>query len=205
MVSGVKRILFNNRDGHTVLSASELRGLKLAHITNLRELDEAEQTNINQGLIWLETKKNEDYLNESFLLKLHKKLFGEVWKWAGTYRKSEKNIGIDAWRVPTEMHKLFADTQYWIKNQSYKNWSELLTHFHHRLVSIHPFPNGNGRFSRIYTNHLCFKNQKIPPTWLYWLPPEKRRSLYINALRQADEKKFDSLIEFFSKQTGCPG
>ena len=105
-------------------------------------------------------------------------------------------------RVHTEMHKLFADTQYWIKNQSYKNWSELLTHFHHRLVSIHPFPNGNGRFSRIYTNHLCFKNQKPPPTWLYWLPPEKRRSLYINALRQADEKKFDSLIEFFSNQNG---
>ena len=199
MIGGVKRILFNNRDGHTVLSSSELKGLKLAHITSLRELDEAEQTNINQGLIWLESQKNEDYLNESFLLKLHKKLFGEVWKWAGTYRKSEKNIGIDVWRIPTETHKLLADTGYWIENRSYKNWFELLAHFHHRLVSIHPFPNGNGRFSRIYTNHLCFKNHKPFPNWLYWLSPEKRRSLYINALREADEKRFGPLIDFFSK------
>lgn len=195
----IKKILFNNRDGHTVLSTAELRELKLTHITNLRELDEAEQTNINQGLIWLETQKNEDYLNESFLLKLHGKLFGEVWKWAGAYRKSEKNIGIDAWQIPIEIHKLIANTRYWIKNKSYGNWPELLAHFHHRLVSIHPFPNGNGRFSRIYTNHLCFKNHKPHPRWLYWLPPEKRRSLYINALREADQKKFDSLIEFFSK------
>lgn len=198
MIGEIKRILLNNRDGHTVLSASELKGLRLTHIANLKELDEAEQTNINQGLVWLETKKNEDYLNESFLLKFHKKLFGDVWKWAGTYRKSEKNIGVDAWRIPTETHKLLADTRYWIKNKSYGNWSEFLAHFHHRLVSIHPFPNGNGRFSRIYTNHLCFKNQIPPPTWLYWLAPEKRRSIYINALREADEKKFDPLIEFFS-------
>ena len=75
MVSQVKGILFNNRDGHTVLSTSELRGLKLSHITNLKELDEAEQTNINRGLIWLEKKKEEDYLNETFVLKLHKKTF----------------------------------------------------------------------------------------------------------------------------------
>ena len=129
MAREIKKILFNNRDGHTVLSAMEIRGLKLTHITNMKELDEVEQMNINRGLIWLETQKGENYLNESFLLKLHKKLFGEVWKWAGAYRKSEKNIGVDAWRIPTEIHKFIADTEYWIKNKTYGNWAELLLTF----------------------------------------------------------------------------
>ena len=192
-----KKILFNDRDGHTVLSNSERKGLKLSHISNMAELDEAEQMNMNQGLLWLEQQKNVDFLNETFALTLHKKLFGEVWKWAGTYRTSEKNIGIEAWRVPTEMHKFFDDCEFWIKNNSYENWAELLAHLHHKLVSIHPFPNGNGRFSRIFTNYFCKRNKKENPTWLYWLPPRERRTLYIQALQQADQKKFDPLIEFF--------
>ncbi len=200
----IKKVLFNNRDGHTVLSAQEMKGLKLRHITNMAELDEAEQMNINQGLLWLERQKNGSNFNESFMLTLHKKLFGEVWKWAGTYRKSEKNIGIDAWKIPTETHKLIADTNYWIQNESYKSWAELLAHFHHRLVSIHPFPNGNGRFSRIYTNHLCLLNHQSGPNWLYWLPPKERRSIYIKALREADQKRFYPLIDFFSRATVSP-
>jgi len=193
----VKKILFNDRDGHTVLSALERKGIKLSHLTNMAELDEAEQVNINQGLLWLEGQKGNSYLHETFMLKLHKKLFGEVWKWAGAYRKSEKNIGVEAWRVPTEVHKWIDDVEYWVDHQSY-DWPELVAHFHHRLVSIHPFPNGNGRFSRIFTNYFCLRNDKPQPTWLYWLPPRERRAIYIKALQQGDQRNFSPLIEFFS-------
>ena len=191
-------ILFNDRKGQTILSPTELKGIKLSHITNMSELDEAEQVNINEGLLWLKSQEHADFLNETFLLKLHKQLFGQVWKWAGKYRTSEKNIGIEAWKIPTEIHKFIADTKYWIANNSYTHWEALLAHFHHRLVSIHPFPNGNGRFSRIYTNHLCLKNHKPIPTWLSQVTPKTRRAIYIKALRDADQKDFSPLIDFFS-------
>ena len=112
-------ILFNDRNGQTVLSPTELKGIKLSHISNMSELDQAEQMNISQGLLWLKSQKQIDFLNESFLLKLHHQLFGQVWKWAGKYQTSEKNIGTEAWRVPSEIHKFIADTNYWIANGSY--------------------------------------------------------------------------------------
>ncbi len=192
-----KQIFFNDRDGHTVLSLKERKGLKLSHITNMKELDAAEQMNINQGLIWLDEVSTTDYLNEAFFKKLHKELFGEVWKWAGQYRTSEKNIGVDSWRVASEMKKFIEDVNFWIEKDSFDSWAELLAHFHHRLVFIHPFPNGNGRFSRIVTNYLCLKNEKPFPSWYPELNPKERRAKYIGALREADQKKYTSLVEFF--------
>ena len=197
----MKDIYFNDRKGNTVLSNSELRGLLLNHITVMRELDEAEQVNINEGLLWLATQKNKDFLDEMFMKKLHKKLFGKVWKWAGKYRKSEKNIGIDAYKVPTEMMKLIEDVNYWVENNSYEV-SELIARFHHRLVWVHPFPNGNGRFSRIFTNYLCKRYKLKMPEWQGHLNPHLRRKLYIKALQQADQKKFHPLMSFLSAPIG---
>lgn len=194
----MKAIYFNDRDGQTVLSAKERAGLTLKHISNMKELDEAEQLNINEGLIWLSLQKKPAYLTEKFFKQLHSKLFGEVWNWAGKFRVSEKNIGIDYWKVPTELHKLCKDAEYWIEHQSYE-WPELLARFHHELVYIHPFPNGNGRFSRILTNYLCDRNGQARPSWLSHLPPEERRQAYIGALRKADMHKFDDIIDFMKK------
>lgn len=191
----MREIYFNDRDGQTVLYEKERSGLQLKHLTNIRELDEAEQLNINEGLIWLSQQKKADYLTEKFCKRLHKKLFGSVWNWAGKFRVSEKNIGIDYWKVAPELHKLFKDTEYWIEHQSYE-WPELIARFHHRLVFIHPFPNGNGRFSRILTNYLCDRNQQHRPTWLSALDPAERRKVYIDALRKADLHKFDDIVEF---------
>jgi len=192
-----KQVFFNDRDGHTVLSTKERKGLRLTHVTNMKELDAAEQMNINQGLLWLDSIKTEDYLSEEFFKKLHLKLFGEVWKWAGEYRLSEKNIGVEPWRVASEMKKFIEDAHFWVEKNSFESWSELLAHFHHKLVFIHPFPNGNGRFSRIVTNYLCVKNDKPVPSWYLDLPSEKRRAKYIDSLRAADEKKYSDLIDFF--------
>lgn len=196
----VKGVLFNDRDGHTVLSERERGGLKLSHIANMKELDAAEQLNIGKGLIWLQGINEDNYISEAFFLKVHRKLFGEVWKWAGQYRSSEKNIGVEAWRVPVEMKKFFEDVTYWLENDSFSDWAELLAHFHHRLVYIHPFPNGNGRFSRIITNYLCLKNNRAEPSWHRFEDPTSRRQRYIQALREADQKKYESLIEFFNEQ-----
>jgi Fic-DOC domain mobile mystery protein B len=190
----MNRFYFNDRKGNTVLSAKELKGLKLTHITTLTELDEAEQMNINEGLLWL-SKYTGDILSESFMHTLHKKLFGKVWKWAGTYRTTEKNIGIDYWMVSTEMKKLIEDLKYWLENNTYPP-AELLAHVHHRMVYIHPFPNGNGRFSRIYVELLCDRYGFEKPDWYVKEEPEQRRHRYITALQQADVKKYKPLVEY---------
>ena len=191
-------VFFNDREGNTVLSAGEQAGLRLRHIHQMKDLDEAEQININEGLLWLSRNKKKDILHPSFFCRLHKQLFGQVWNWAGKYRTTEKNIGIDYWKVPSALKKLCDDTEYWIENETYP-WPELIARFHHRLVSIHPFPNGNGRFSRILTNHLCKIHGKPQPSWKASLPPKERRSIYIHALRKADVRKMDPIIHFFQE------
>lgn len=193
----MKDIYFNDRDGHTILSRDEKVGLLLNHITHLKELDEAEQININSGLLWLSQQKTENILDEKFLKKLHSKLFGKVWKWAGSFRQSEKNIGVEAWKIPTELYKLLKDTEYWLENKTYP-WVELIARFHHRLVYIHPFPNGNGRFARILTNHLCSIHGQEKPSWRVELPPHERRKQYIEALQQADNQDISLLVEFLN-------
>ncbi len=193
----MKEIYFNDRDGNTVLSQDELKGLRLTHITIIKELDEAEQVNINEGLFWLSQQRTKNYLTDSFFKKLHTKLFGEVWKWAGKYRTSEKNIGIEAYQVPTEVLKLCQDVNYWLKNKSYAE-EELKARFHHKLVYIHPFPNGNGRFSRILTNYFCQRNGFEKPKWQAHLSPGLRRTLYIKALQKADLKRFEDLTYFMN-------
>jgi len=199
----MNEIFFNDRDGNTVLSGSELKGLKLRHITRMRELDEAEQINITQGLLWLAGQPKANYMTDSFFRKLHKHLFGEVWKWAGTYRTTEKNIGIEAYKVPSAILKLLQDTQYWIENESYEV-NELIARFHHRLVYIHPFPNGNGRFSRIVTNYFCKRNGYSRPEWQSHLNPHMRRKLYIHCLQQADQKRIDPLLSYLSEKIEQP-
>ncbi len=198
-----KGILFQDRDGQTQLSIKEKEGLKLKHITLMSELDEVEQRNINEGLMWLAKQKftNSDYLEDTFLKQFHKKLFGDVWKWAGEFRHTEKNIGVPYYQIPVAISQFGDDVRYWLENKTYSE-NEITARVHHRLVFIHPFPNGNGRFSRLYTHFFCKQNNLKEPNWSLSLECSERRKLYIDCLRKADTtKRFSDLIKFMNPQT----
>jgi len=185
--------------GATPLDNDELEGLKIKTITTRSELDRWEQQNIGDAMDWLENRKNKsDILNEGFIKKLHEKMLGKVWEWAGSFRKTDKNIGIDKYRIGIELKNLLDDTQYWIDNKTYES-DEIAIRFHHRLVQIHCFPNGNGRHSRLMTDTLLtdILDQK-PFTWGNGnlLAEGDVRDTYINALYSGDYHDYEPLKDF---------
>ena len=186
-------------DGATPLDPDEMEGLKYKHVSTRGELDQLEQANIDEGLQWLKKQKNPDVLTEGFVCDLHKKLFGKVWKWAGTFRRTEKNVGIDPIQIAIQLRQLLDDASYWVENGTYPPM-ELAARFHHKLVYIHPFPNGNGRHSRIMADAVLTKLLKESP--IDWAGGHRleemneRREQYIKALRQADAHDYSALLEF---------
>lgn len=186
-------------EGATPLDPDELEGLKFKHITTREELNHLEQANIQSGLLWLKRKKQVDLLTEHFIKEVHKKLFGEVWKWAGTYRKTEKSIGVDPLQIQIQLHQLLADVHFWIEHKIY-SLPEIALRFHHKLVFIHLFPNGNGRHARIITDELMAR--KFALKEIDWVQGAElqlinaRRALYIAALRAADQHDYTLLLKF---------
>lgn len=130
--------------GATPIDPDEASGLLLPHITNRSELDRWEQDNIAEAEAWALRRKPKDLLSADFLRKLHRRMFGNVWKWAGEFRRSGKKIGIDWRTIRPALKDLLEDAKVWIEFGSYPP-DEIAARFHHRLVSIHPFANGNGR------------------------------------------------------------
>ena len=185
--------------GATPLDPDELDGLKFKHVTTRGELDQLEQACITEGLKWLNTQMNPDVLSEAFVLELHKRLFGSVWNWAGKFRRTEKNIGVDPIQVAIQLRQLLDDAKYWVEHGTYSP-KELAVRFHHKLVFIHPFPNGNGRHARIMADAILTKLLNEPTIdWAggYRLEAmNERRNQYIAALRAADRHDFSSLLEF---------
>lgn len=185
--------------GATPLDPDELEGLRYSHIDTRGELDEVESQNIQDGYIWLTRQRtHQDFLTEAFVRDLHRKLFGAVWSWAGSFRLSEKNIGIDPLNISVELHNLLEDTRTWVEHDTY-NRKEFAARFHHRLVKIHPFPNGNGRHGRIMTDVILEKVLGLPA--VDWGPNTLgqeggHREAYIQALREADKGNYQPLIEF---------
>lgn len=183
----VKAFLFKDRDGQTPLPPELQKGLKLKHIQTIGELDEYEEENILEVLLWLQKSKAHpcDYL---FWLKLHKRLFGNVWSWAGRVRTHElANADFaDSAQIWTELSKLEGDVRYWVENGTFSG-PEIAAMFHERFQTIHPFANGNGCSGRILTEHLCAKSNIDLPTWGASLlsSPQKRRQAYIDALTKA--------------------
>ncbi len=189
---------FSYPEGATPIDPNEIEGLLLTHITTRAELDRWEYDNINEALAWLEKKKPKDILNESFMKLLHKKMFCNVWKWAGKFRQSEKNIGVKWYIIPVELKKLCDDVLYWIENNTFTE-DEIAARFHHRLVSIHLFPNGNGRHARLITDILLENVLKKPSfTWgnANLAKSGDDRKKYIESLISADRGEFDKLLEF---------
>ncbi len=186
-------------EGATPLDPDEMEGLRFKHISTRGELDQLEQANITQGLQWLEKQKSPDVLNELFVRNLHSRLFGDVWKWAGSFRKTEKNIGIDPIQIAAQLRHLLDDARFWVENETYPP-KELAVRFHHKLVYIHLFPNGNGRHARIMADAVLTKLFEKPPMdWAGGYRLEnmnERRNEYIAAIRAADGHDFAALFEF---------
>ena len=186
-------------DGQTTLDPEDLEGIKHPHVMTRGELDQLEQANIEEGLRWLARQRSSDLLSDDFARKLHRKLFGEVWSWAGTYRQTEKNIGINPLQIAAQLRTLLDDARFWAEHGAYPP-VEAAVRFHHRLVAIHPFANGNGRFSRIMADaYLEDVLEADPIDWGggYDLQAmNERREQYIAALRAADAGDYSLLFEF---------
>jgi Fic-DOC domain mobile mystery protein B len=185
--------------GATPLDPDEMAGLKFKHVTTRGELDELEQANIEQGLMWLSRQRDNGVLTVAFAVKLHRRLFGDVWNWSGTFRRTEKNIGIDPLNIRTRLHELMDDARYWAEQKTYTPL-EAAARLHHRMVFIHPFPNGNGRHARIMADAMLTRVYGAPPVdWAGGHDLQRmnvRRQDYIAALRAADKGEFGALLGF---------
>lgn len=188
--------LFIDNDDATPLTAEEREQLIPAYITLRHELNEAEQINIGQALRWTTARKR-DVLDQKFLRQLHKRMFGDVWRWAGQYRTSARNIGVDPYRITTDVHQAIGDACYWIAHKTYPP-DEIAVRFSHRLVAIHPFPNGNGRFSRLIGDLLAQQLEQEPFTWgrANLVDVGETRARYLEALRAADNHNIKPLLLF---------
>ncbi|HPX62430.1 MAG TPA: mobile mystery protein B [Deltaproteobacteria bacterium] len=189
---------FDYPEGATPLDADEARGLLLSHITNRTELDRWEQENIAMADAWAFRRKPRDILSDGFCKGLHKRMFGTVWRWAGEFRTTSKNIGVPAWQITTELRNLCADCAAWIGHGTYPP-DGIAVRFHHRLTAIHPFSNGNGRHARLMTDIILFHLLNRPR--FSWgsgnlVDAGECRQQYINALRAADRHDYSQLLNF---------
>lgn len=193
--------IFEADDNSTPLNEEEQRGLIPSWITTRSELNDAEARGILDVERWLITSRQKDLLSEKFVKLLHKKMFESIWKWAGKFRTKEVNIGnIPPYAVSVELKKLFDDVNYWIDNKTYTPL-EICARFHHRLVYIHLFPNGNGRLSRLMADLLI---KKLGGKSLNWgngslVETSQLRATYIEALHKADGGNYSPLLNFVQK------
>jgi Fic-DOC domain mobile mystery protein B len=189
---------FNYPEGATPIDLDEAKDLLLTHVTTHGELDRWEQDNIVEALGWLDRTKPKDILNEQFIKELHRRMFSSVWRWAGHVRQSDKNIGGSWHQVPISLKRLCNDANLWIQLRE-ESPDVIAVRFHHRLVSIHLFPNGNGRHARLMTD-LLLENILHSPRFTWGSKDLSRqgrgRKQYITALHTADEGNYDLLLEF---------
>ena len=183
-------------DGHTLLPDDARAHLLQADIATQQELYAAEQLNIAAALL-RPRPRLPTLLDDSYLRGLHKAMFCEVWAWAGQYRRLETNIGIQPALITEEVRKAVDDAGTWVEHETYEP-DELAVRFHHRLVCIHPFVDGNGRHSRISADYLIAILGSSEFSWgrLSGLPIASRREQYLAALHKADSGAMNDLVEF---------
>ncbi len=185
------------------LDEEEKEGLKIKSITTQGDLDEFEQLNIEKAGEWsIHTKlKSKKFLTEKFIKDLQKRIYDDVWKWAGEFRKTEKNIEIPWIQIEIELKNLLDDTKFWIANKTYST-EKVAIRFKHIIVSIHCFLNGNGRHSRMMADIIMesiFGNGIFSWHQSNMVKANESRKEYINALREANNRNVTSLIEFSKK------
>lgn len=184
--------------GATPLNADEINNLLPKHLTKQSELNEWEQFNILQAEEWLFRRKRTNIFSIEFTQKLHYKMFDKTWKWAGKFRKTQTNIGVNSIYILQELKLLFDDVIYWIENKTY-SLREIAIRLHHKLVFIHPFPNDNGRLARLFADFIimnCFFEPRF--TWgkSSLIEDGITRKLYIESLKAADNYDYAKLIKF---------
>lgn len=187
-----------NSSGATPLDPDEAEELLLTHVTTRAELDHCELENILRAEDWLKRTRPRAILNEEFCRQLHRRMFDQVWKWAGTFRRSDKNIGKPWPQIAESLRNLFDDTRLWLETR-HEPPDAIGARFHHRLVQIHPFANGNGRHARLMTD-LLLENLLGCPRFT-WGGSDRAgigdvRERYIAALRSADAGDYAPLLEF---------
>jgi Fic-DOC domain mobile mystery protein B len=190
----------NYIEGQTPIDEDEKHGLRISSITTREELDEFEQLNIEKAVEWTMRRKfNQDYIfTEQFVKELHLKMYEDVWKWAGKFRITNKNIGVDWQFISVSLKQLLEDCKFWIELKTF-NEDEIAVRFSHRIVSIHCFPNGNGRHSRLIAdvviNHIFDK-----PVFSWGssnlIKPGDTRKQYIDAIHVADQGNILPLLNF---------
>ena len=188
----------NALDGQTPLNPDETAGLIPRHIETMGALNDWEQENILLATKWLRRAKISEVLSEDFCRDLHRRMFDKTWKWAGTFRKSDKNIGCDWTLIAVKLNQLLGNAKYWVDNQTFPP-DELAARFHHALVWIHPFPNGNGRHSRMMADALLKQLGQKAFSWGgsgNLVSASEVRARYLAALRAADKGDFSELLAF---------
>ena len=184
--------------GATSLDGEELEGLLPSHLVSRSQLNEWEQQNIEAALLWLSRQRRPRPLEESWLRRLHREMFGQSWRWAGQYRSSDKSIGADWRQIRMQVPALLADIAFQVAHQV-DPVDQIAIRFHHRLVSIHPFPNGNGRHARLIADVLI---EQLGAPRFSWggssslVDTSGLRQQYIAALKQADRGDLAALLAF---------
>jgi Fic-DOC domain mobile mystery protein B len=190
---------FQYAPGATPLDPDEAEGLVPTHITNQFDLNAWEQANILLGDRWAARQKKRDLLSEGFVRDLHRHMFDKTWQWAGTFRQSNKNIGVDWQQVSVKLRDLLDNTRYQIENEVFDK-DEVAVRFHHQLVWIHAFANGNGRHARLMADLLAMRLGRPRLTWGgksdALISGGAIRESYLKALRAADQAQIGDLIAF---------
>ena len=186
--------------GQTPIDPDEAAGLIPTHLSMQGHLNEWEAENIFEAVEWLASARIPEVLTEKFCRQLHSRMFGSTWRWAGTFRTSDKSIGCDWRQVPARLQQLLQNVQYWLDHATMP-LEEAAVRFHHQLVLVHPFPKGNGRHARLMTDHLL---RQVGAGRFNWgaghdlVSSSDTRSRYIDALRAADRGDIHPLLKFCS-------
>lgn len=195
---GAMALDLDEQDGQTPLDPDERAGLIPEHLSTKGDLNDWEQENLLRAVRWLKRVRSPDVLTEEFCRTLHSKMFDQTWKWAGTFRQSDKNIGCDWRQISARLAQLLGNARWWIEHQSY-GADEIAARFHRDLVWIHPFPNGNGRHSRMMADALLRSLGQPPFSWgggASLVNASAIRTRYLEALRAADRNDYQLLLDF---------
>jgi Fic-DOC domain mobile mystery protein B len=182
-------------DGETLLGEDDRRGLKLSYVTTRGALNEAEQANILEAEARARNPRRKFAFSEPYLNRLHREMFGNVWKWAGRFRTGDTNLGRPFHLIAPELRVLLDDCKYQLEHNAYE-LDELAARFKYRLVSIHPYPNGNGRHSRLAAEIFLESVGRPAFTWGRVTDPTSARARYIAALHEADAGNMAPLLAF---------
>lgn len=185
----------------------DLSGLKVKGITTQAELNAHEAENIRKAVLkYLGAKptRRSAKFDVRWALRLHAEMFGHIWQWAGQPRTQELNIGSPPHQVSVDLLNLLEDLKVWQK--SGMPLQEQAVRLHHRAVKIHPFLNGNGRWSRLLANIWLKLHGAAPIDW-----PEAVigtssvvRDEYIAAIKAADNHDFAPLKALHERFTPQP-